>query len=354
MSRQIETDIFKFMSKSPSVSLCLEVHLPFWRSRGLNATDTNIISHFLFSTGSMAELLQFTADCIERDEPVSWFYVSRVIKMLEPDTQAPLYSILKNYILDQNKRDEFSAGELFDELFPFDGFIKEQQIQAKIQLKERHRQTLLDQIKKFNQSRNFVIEKQTIQKFLKLFPKDPAGAELQKRFQDEDIQRFFQSYLHQKHYAPPKAPVLFSKSEEEYLEGVLKEFITVAEEEYSPAEKENGHCDGLLYFFLFLGDYKRSLRLIPSMAPSPSRDWLQLDLLILAKKFAEALSFLGELEDRLSLHPDFYFAKIYAIAQCHWGLGDKLNALKLMQDLLQINPEYRLSASLVKDWKSQL
>lgn len=351
MSQQIETDIFNFMSANSSASSCLENFLPFWRARGLSSSDVHIISHFLYNNGAYTELLNFSIENLQRDEPLSWYYLSKTLILLEPNLQAVLYETLRNYLTDSRKLDEFISSELFDVLFPEEKELKLHQIQQKIQIKERHRQTLLDQIRVFNQSRNYTIEKQTIQKFIKFFPNDRLGQELLQRFETEELQRFFQRYKNEQQSAPSSHVEAFTEEEKSILHAYFEQIqLTIHSNRWSRTENASSY----IYFFLFLEDYVHALQLLPFMPNSVSRDWLQLDLLVLNRKFAEALSYIKELEAHFQNEPEFYTAKVYYLAQCFWGLGDRRKAIELMENLIQIKPDYRIASSLLKDWRMEL
>lgn len=351
MSKQIEMDIFNFMSKKDSASACLNSFLPFWRARGLTPSDVNIICNFLFSNGAYKEIIQFNLDCLEKDEPMSWYYLGKALKFVAPNIKGSVYEALKNYISDNRKLDEFTVSDLFDTLYPFEGDIKLSQIQRKIQVKERHRQTLLDQIRVFNQSRNFSIEKQTILKFIKFFPNDKQGKELLKRFEVEDLQRFFQRYKNERRNTFPITIETFTEDEKQILEGHYNQVLHAIDTE---TFYRHSDLDGFVYLFLFMEDYAHALQLIPYMEESPVRDWLHLELLILNHKYAETLSYIKELETKHQNEPTFYTIKVYYVAQCFWGLGDRRKAIELMENLIQIKPDYRLASSILKDWRLEL
>jgi hypothetical protein len=351
LSRQIETDIFNSMSKQASVSNCLKTYLPFWRARGLSITDVNMICHFLHSNGAFKELLAFSAENLEREEPVSWFYLTKTLFKFEANLKAPIYEALRNFIVDNRKLDEFTVSDLFDYFFPLEGEIKLNQVQLKLQAKERHRQTLLDQIRVFNQSRNYNIEKQTIQKFARLFPNDPQGKELQRRFETEDLQRFFLRYKNERQNSKRHSIDYFSDEEKGLLNKLFEQAQWACQKDAILNPDETA---GYIYFFIFLEDFAHAHLLLPYMPEGQTKAWLQLELLLLNHKFAEGLAFLTELDGRFQNNPSFYPIKVYYVAQCFWGLGDRKKAIELMENLSQIKPDYRLASSLLKDWRSEL
>lgn len=332
------------MSQSKSALDCLNSFLPFWRARGFSTTDINIISHFLFIHGLFKELIQINMENIEKDDPVSWFYLGKALQNMEPNLKSPVYDKLKHYIIENRKLDEFTVSDLFERLFPNETEIKFQQLQQKMQIKERLRQTLLDQIRVFNHSRNYNIEKQTIQKFKKFFPNDKLANELLSRFEMEDLQRFFQRYQNENKKVSIPVVKKFSQAE-----------IDLIEKYYSSALSEPiENWEGYIYLFIFIDAYEYALKLVTQLPPSESMMWLHMELLLLNRKFAEGLSFVNSMELKFKEDPLFFKSKVYYVAQCFWGLGEHKKALELMQNLAEVHPDFRLTSSFLKEWKSEL
>lgn len=323
----------------------MKTYLPFWKARGLSQTDVNMIAHFLFSSGAYKEIIRFSLDCLEKDDPVCWLFLGKVLLLLEPNMKSAIYETLKNYIEDHRKWDEFSTSEIFDALFPHETEIKFQQLQRRIQIKERHRQTLLDQIRVFHQSRNYNIEKQSIHKFIKFFPNDKLGQEMLDRYQLEDLQRFFQRYQTEKqNEAKNKSPVFTPKEQ-----SLLSQYF------HHAFEQEASNILSFIYFFIFIEDYVHALDLMVKCPPSRGKNWLHLELLILNRKYATALAYIyEELEPVYQAESSFYSAKIYYVSQCFWGLGENRKALELMKHLATVHPDYRLASSFLKEWNSDL
>jgi hypothetical protein len=83
---------------------------------------------------------------------------------------------------------------------------------------------------------------------------------------------------------------------------------------------------------------------------SPSRDWLRLELLLLARKFVAALEEANRLEIAYSDTPEAAFSVAYARAHALWGLGERAMAIDLMRNIVHVRPGYRSAQSLLLDW----
>ncbi len=332
------------MKNSDSASDCLKTYLPFWRARGFSIIDINIISHFLFANNAMMDLIKFNIECIEKEDPVSWYYFSKALQFIEPNFKNKIYEAIKNYILEQKKLDEFSNSELFEILFPDEREVKFHQLQRKVQMHDRHRQTILDQIRVFNQSRNYSIEKQTIQKFIKHFPNDKLGQELKARFELEELKRFFERYQTEKRQKELPTFDSFTPEEKSLLENIF----------VKAQNADSNQVEGFIYFFIFIEDFDHALKLIPQLTFNESNTWLHLELLLLNRKYAEALSLIQKIDQSTSNDPSNFAAKVYSVALCFWGLGEQEKAIELMNAIVEINPNYRMASTLIKEWKSEL
>lgn len=285
---------------------------------------------------------------------MSWFYLGKALQTLEPNKGHPIYQTIKAYITENRKFDEFCPSELFDFLFPSEGDVKLNQIQARIKIKERHRQTLLDQVRVFNQSRNFEIEKQAIDKFCKFFPNDKIGVELRNNFENEELQRFFKRYNNERKAIRSSSIKAFDEKEQailnSYFQQILKTISLHGQQDGPLTPKDQ---NGFVYFFIFLEDHAHALQLWPTMEKSLAKDWLYLDLLMNNKKFVDALAYFSFLDEHYGLDANYYTSKIYYVAQCYWGLGEKRKAIELMENLTKIKPDYRLAASILRDWRAE-
>lgn len=356
MSRRIESDIYKFTQKGLSASAGLQKYLPIWRSQGLSLTDVNIICHFLYRSGALKEILLLSIENLEKDEPVSWYYLGQALTTIEPNLKRPVYEALKAYISDHRKLDEFTVCHFFDKFYPDESELKLKSIQSRAKIMERHRQTLLDQIRLFNQSRNYNIEKQTIQKFIKFFPNDKTGKEFLMRFEDEELQRFIQRYRNERTNVKSRPVDTFTPDQKELLELYFLKILQLLKQTSSNESGMVANHDnlGYVFFFIFLEDYQHALQLMPYVSNSPPKDWLHLELLVLNQKFAETLAYLKYLDAVYGNDPSYYTAKVYYTAQCFWGLGERKKAIELMESLFQIKPDYRLASALLKDWRTDL
>lgn len=101
-------------------------------------------------------------------------------------------------------------------------------------------------------------------------------------------------------------------------------------------------------------NHRSALRFLEKSPETVSRAWLRAHLLLAARRYVELLDQLPEIESIDHENPEAAFEAIYFRAQAHWGLGDRLQAVELMETLLERRPEYRAGSSLLAEWKDQI
>ena len=83
------------------------------------------------------------------------------------------------------------------------------------------------------------------------------------------------------------------------------------------------------------------------MTDSIERDWLLVQTLIIKRRFVEVLTLLQKIEISYSSDPETPFAANYYRAQAMIGLGQKEQAIVILQSLLNVRPNYRSTKSIL-------
>lgn len=100
----------------------------------------------------------------------------------------------------------------------------------------------------------------------------------------------------------------------------------------------------------FMDFHNEALTVLAKAPPSPSTDWLKLDLLIAGRLFVDALTEAARLEDVYASDPEAAFAATYARARALKGLGQDALAVDLMRGLVRVRPLYKSAQSFLMDW----
>jgi hypothetical protein len=96
------------------------------------------------------------------------------------------------------------------------------------------------------------------------------------------------------------------------------------------------------------------IRFLDGEPTSPSRDWLRIDLLLKARRYVDAMEELHQIESRYSSDPDTILAAIYYRAQALWGLGEKFQAIEILESLCASQSDYRSASAILAEMREDL
>jgi hypothetical protein len=79
--------------------------------------------------------------------------------------------------------------------------------------------------------------------------------------------------------------------------------------------------------------------------------WLKIEAQLKSRKYLELLSSLAQIEINLVSDPEATFAILYYRAQAYWGLGNKYQAIEILESIATSRPSYRATAVLLNEWR---
>ena len=217
-----------------------------------------------------------------------------------------------------------------------------------LELEERRAQ-LWDMVRFMRANRLFEQEANALAELRALFPEDPEFAlqnqSLQERWAREIIAQG-RGARRDSEWEALSADSALSADETAVRETIAEQALARA------AENPSRGVDFclLLHFMEFRPEAIKALGETRSARPDPSRDWLRLELLLLARQFVTAIDEAGRLELVYAAFPDASFAVAYARARALWGLGEKQMAIDLARAIVRVRPTYRSAQSLLLEW----
>lgn len=270
-----------------------------------------------------------------------------------------IYALIKAYpVIDEDlreiimsalsiKEDEFPIVEaaitrIADKEFPE---IKKHRKRQKELFAKRYQKKRADLIQKFIvfQTQQLVEPaRKIIKKLDKTFPNDPEIKALAHSYNQVDAQAIFDKYkfkdksVIKKPVNDPDVELAKQSFEKNLLEDAAK-------------HREN-YAD-LVVMCLFMECYETALLIIRPFQNELPTVWLFIEVLLKNNRFLEVLNILPILEKALSNNPDTFLATTYYRAICYWNLGERNNALVVLESLIGVRPNYRASEVLIEEWK---
>ena len=149
----------------------------------------------------------------------------------------------------------------------------------------------------------------------------------------------------------PKHPHLFMNNQENDTSN--NEGFPFFRETLKLAKNRKDLTFDLALSFHFMDRPQMALEILNGLKANETNSstrWLKLELLLCNRRFVEALDLALELEIAEADDPETTFAINYIRAQAFWGLGQKDQALALIESLSRVRPNYRSIHSLKHKW----
>lgn len=350
----LDLEIQSLLILHGSTDRAVQALLEKYQNKSQSFQTLEELSYFCLCAGRPAALILFLTKQLELGAKIPWGHFAEAFSMTPPPAGSPIFGAILTGAHEQNLIPHLSRSRWLDATQP--RLITEREERKKNLNKKLSgiKQELLDQAEMLKTQELDEQEGETLEKLVKMFPKDPDcskrlteyRARKSSRVLEERTRNPREKNLEDLNHAKP--------SEEELR--ILTE-ITKAMQEACQSESSETTRQRLLLDFSVahaMWDHPEgSLELSKNAADSAEGDWLRIESLLLARRFAQLLTELLLIEKKYCAEPDTALAVVYYRAQCLWGLKKKFEAIELLETLVSVNPSYRAAAPLLAAWKRQ-
>ena len=303
------------------------------------------ICRFLYLTGQNRLLMKTSLQQLKKREVVPWVFLIDILTRQNMTLSEETKLLFIKGIKEQKQIPSILSQSTWDQSYPELQTLKRKEIEKINKEKNGHFIKLMEDLR-FVQAQGILKKEEDILKDLKkTYPENPHIHELWLEFREKwgrhIIQKKKKALL--KKRLPPVPPSAKEKNQvEKIAEIILKDL------------KKNPH---LLYdmalLFTFLGWPQKALKILKTKPLSPKERWLYLELLLESRLYVDCLHFLNEIAQQKQTDPEAVFALSYARARAYRGLGKKKQALKILSELQEVRPHYRLAHGLLKQWEKE-
>jgi tetratricopeptide (TPR) repeat protein len=310
----------------------------------LSWEDKRALWHYLFASGKEATVVQGLIEGLKSKSRVPFdLLIALCAKNNVSPTPLAITALLKG-LSKQKAADELLASTGWDGYDPRLPQKRHAILNEKIALQRQFKQDLLDKFDFLRTQRMVEQARRVLRQLIQLYPEDVALKGLKNRFDEDWAREVLASHAADRSHERLERTLTAPSSSDAEM---LKCFSAFAER----ASMENrADAPDLALIFLLMEDYNRALEIIAWAAPSLSVDWLKAELLLLARRFIEALEHLNQLEIKYSHDPESTFAISYLRARCLYALGQQATALDMLRSIVQIRPHYRSAHALILNW----
>lgn len=348
MSLSIELEIQKLLKERRSLTEVAEHLLNRVESYPdqLSPEDRSSIFRFMINAQLPHLLIAFTVKNFDKDKiPTPWPFFLEALGQIKSEWDPETVQALLEGIQEEHAELTASQTTKMHSMLPQLGEWRAERKQKNRQEYLSTKKHLLEQMITLRTQQLYEQEKKVLLSLQKMYPGDPeilqAAQELKERHALDIIQK--------------KAPASRAIKEEDYtekdpaVEDARRALMECLQEK--SLELPELAFDFAIVAFM-LEDYETSLKIIDFCEDSEALWWFKVEVLLLSKRFIQALEALPQIELLLAHEPETFFATAYYRSQCLWGLGQKHAAIETIESLLEARPHYRAASALLRIWST--
>ncbi|GIL16547.1 MAG: hypothetical protein BroJett040_02980 [Oligoflexia bacterium] len=353
-SELLERDIRQLLIEGPSAEVVCEKLIEKYGNTALTRAEFEILSVFFLRVGNYIKLNELLTRAVSRNLAIPWghycesiFSSTQIIPgqvktaLIEGATeQRQLHELSRSHFLDQ-----------FDESLPTKR-KERRELQQKKHLEKK--QEMLIQAETLRSQGLYENEGKLLERMRRFFPDDPEVAkQLNKRKQQLAL-----GVLNDSQAVPEtkktrrKPPSRIEKLDPESLK-ILSTVLQRMNEALGEIGDEELKKDFMIAHLMW-ENYEASLSFMPELENTQSAEWLRLELLLAARRYVDLLNELIIVESKWSKDPEATFGILYLRAQALWGLGQSVPALKILESIQAVRPNYRACSALLAEWREEL
>ncbi|GEM_PF-3285988 len=319
-------------------------------NRNLSLEAQKIISHFFWTNTLYTELIEIFKDQIRLNNQIAWGHFVKTLELAQVEITEDLQTLILQGSREQLLLDELATYSKWDHLEPKLIEIRKNKQWAWVTEYQYKIQELLQKIELFRSQEMTDQEKLAINDLLFLSPHHPKVKQLQDEFKQRMAQKLLESKL--THQPSLKTNIQHLKSTPETIahsSWLLELFQSALNE-----DKENAFLiKDFMIHSLMLDEPLTALSLIkdiPVSKLSYDEIWLKFISQKLSHQLYESLETLNDISLHHQSNTDIPLILSYEKALVLWELKEQEQALKLMKEVEQTDPEFRNASSLVTHW----
>jgi hypothetical protein len=344
---EIELEIAILLSELKQPDLVADRLLKKYEDIFLSKSQLHSISQFFIQSGFKESLLIFSLKHLQMNNGLSWPHFAEALYTNQNADNLLIVETLIRGAQETEALDELSKSSIYK--------LNPELEKARASKKRRFSQELdmqksewLSQVQMFKSQRMQEEELNLLLKLKKYFPLD---TKIQEMLNDSTARK-----------AQHSAEQTEVKESHQHIRNILKEprsaedqtLLTLLTEQIQETlKKSETHLDDFVLLFCFLEAFDHAAELYKTCSKVPEASkWLYLEVLILSDHFLETLQLVQSMESNFQDDPDTMFGLAYLKAQALWGLNRRFEAIEILEQIIQLRPDYRTAQSLLSEWRT--
>ncbi len=345
MSQVIELEIKALLDNLKNPELVAEKIISDLRNREYQPQPQEIrsVCRFLLKAGLYSIMINYILVAIENGTfLIPWPLFLEALARSRPEISPTLAKTLLEGITEEKALGDACLSKALDFRSKVLKTEREARRQKLIQAVNGAKLNLLDQLKTLRTQQLFEKERELLLRLQSMYPGDPDV-----HLEVVEHQRRQAVEILSKHRPFSAGPPLVFDDIEDSLKVPTSSFAASTKQ---IVQEQPEMAKDLAVAAATMDLWELALELL-NADPSTQHSWLRLEILFGARHYLEVLSEIIELEVKFAHDSETFFATAYFRAQALWGLGQKHQAVEILESLLASNPNYRSAASLLNLWR---
>lgn len=311
-------------------SMSWEEKRPFW--------------YFLYTINCKETLVSALIEALDSKDKIPFDLVMLLCQDAGIEPKRPTVEAVFKGAKKQKLLDQFLTAKHWDHLDSRFAEARSTLLEEKLDNHRQERRNMLDKFEFLRSQRMMEQAGRELKRMVALYPNDPEFARLKKEFDEDWAREVLASRQSDLEYEKlEEAGVAISDQDREMLECFVQEGTHLASQNPQIA-------NDLALAFLFLDQPEYGLTILSYSQPTIETDWLAAELMMRARRYIEVLEHLNQLEIKYISDPETTFAVSYMRAMALNALGQRAQAIEILQSITRVRANYRSAHALILHW----
>ena len=348
MPSSIETEINKLLKQKRDITLVADELIKKWRRSELSDLDKKSVSCFLFHSGFYPSLIESIIFSLRKKSKVPWATLIFLLEHEKENIDIKIIDFLFTGAKEEDQLQEILISTQFDDLDLRFKTNRQKLYTKQLNSLREKRKELLAQAEIFHNDGLFEKEREILKRIQLLFNEE--NPDILKKFdklsikQAKEIISKIKNRVKYRSYFQNKGQTQETRALKKVENEVGKKLVQL-----SKKQPELSYYISIALIQIELFDF--ALKALAYSKTSSRTEWLKLDLLLFTRQYISAMELAQKLETQEKENSESVFSAMYAKAKALWGLSHKTEAIKLLESILKVRPQYRSSHSLLMQWK---
>jgi hypothetical protein len=315
----------------------------------ISLQDMETLGVLALRSGYCSEFVHLCAKKLEDNAEIPWAHFVQCLTMGMNSVSNVLKKSVYAGASEQKLLEHLCRSHFLDDVFPDLPQIRRERISQWTDKHHFHKKELLAQVEMLRTQELDAEEEKALRKLQKFFPRDQAIQKLMEQAQERKALLLLEAKVRapESVWEKTERPVI-SEEDRELLQAIIRSMARQLKKtpdlarDFAVALLTWDHPEGALEI---LENHKKGKK------RSKAETWLQMESLLMARRFVALLTLINEIEKSPHLEPDDTFGLLYLKARALWGLGSRFSAIEILENLVNHRPSYRSAMTLLRLWK---